>query len=142
MVVVAVVYFFVALTGAVIFARALDRQLQGPRLRAAWDGLTAEAKCTAVRSEEMTDAEGVPMVLSHATLSFRTADGRTVEFEERQARLDVKTGEFVTVHYSELDPESATARTPSFVPRHIRALAAGVGGVLALVTSAALAMVL
>ncbi|MEU9094421.1 hypothetical protein [Streptomyces sp. NPDC048428] len=47
----------------------------------------------------------------------------------------------MTVHYSELDPDSTTARTPSFVPRHIRALVTGVGGVLALVTAAVLAAV-
>ncbi|MER5276467.1 DUF3592 domain-containing protein [Streptomyces sp. NPDC002809] len=137
--VVAVVYFVVALAAAVTFGRTLDRQLQGPRLRTAWDGLTAEARCTGVRTEEITDAEGVPTAVSHATLEFRTADGRTVTFEERQAQLDVKRGGFVTVHYGEHDPDSATARTPSFVPRHIGALVTGVGGVLALVTAAALA---
>ncbi|MEU9094420.1 hypothetical protein [Streptomyces sp. NPDC048428] len=65
---VAVVYFVVALAAAVTFGGTLDRQLHGPRLRAAWDGLTAEARCTGVRTEEITDVEGVPMVVSHATL--------------------------------------------------------------------------
>ncbi|MFJ2089466.1 DUF3592 domain-containing protein [Streptomyces sp. NPDC087901] len=138
---IAVVYFVVALAAAVTFGGTLDRQLQGPRLRAAWDGLTAEARCTGVRTEEITDVEGVQMVVSHATPEFRTADGRTVTFEERQAQLDVKPGGFVTVHYGERDPDSATARTPSFVPRHIRALVTGVGGVLALATAAVLAAV-
>ncbi|WP_326733932.1 DUF3592 domain-containing protein [Streptomyces sp. NBC_01022] len=140
--VIAVVYFVVALTAAVMFGRTLDRRLQGPRLRAAWDGLTAEARCTGVRTEEITDVEGVPMVHSHPALEFRTPDGRTVRFEERQAQLDVKQGGFVTVYYGEHEPESATARTPSFVPRHVKTLVTGVGGTFALVTAVVLAGVL
>ncbi|HEY9328630.1 MAG TPA: DUF3592 domain-containing protein [Streptomyces sp.] len=139
---VAVVYFFVALGAALFFGRSLDQQLQGPRLRSAWDGLTAEARCTGVRTEEIQDPEGAPMTQHHHTLEFRTPDGRTVSFEERQARLDVKSGEFVTVYYAEDAPDSATARTPSFVPRHIRVLVPAVGGVIALVTAVVLAAVL
>ncbi|MFE9816245.1 DUF3592 domain-containing protein [Streptomyces sp. NPDC005773] len=139
---VAVVYFLVALSAAVFFGRALDRQLQGPRLRSAWDGLTAEARCTGVRTEEIQDPEGVPVTQSHHMLEFRTTGGRTVSFEERQARLDVQRGEFVTVYYAEDAPDSATARTPSFAPRHIRVLVPAVGGVIALVTAVVLAGVL
>ncbi|MEU9205189.1 DUF3592 domain-containing protein [Streptomyces sp. NPDC048332] len=139
---VAVVYFFVALSAALFFGRNLDRQLQGPRLRSAWDGLTAEARCTGVRTEEVQDAEGVPMTQSHPTLEFLTTGGRTVSFEEHQARLDLKRGDFVTVYYAEDAPDAATARTPSFVPRHIRLLVPAVGGVIALVTAVVLAEVL
>ncbi|WP_346764969.1 DUF3592 domain-containing protein [Streptomyces sp. A1277] len=111
-------------------------------MRAAWAGRTAEARCTAVRTEDAVDAEGVPISLSHPTLEFRTADGRTVAFEERRRQLDVAGGGFVTVYYVEDAPEAATARTPSFLVRRARGLTAGLGCVLALVTAGVLAALL
>ncbi|MFF8916504.1 DUF3592 domain-containing protein [Streptomyces sp. NPDC015032] len=141
--VIAIVYFVVAVGAAVFYGGILDRQLQGPRLRAAWaDGLTAEARCTAVRTEEGQDAEGVPVVHTYPTLEFRTADGRTVSFEERQARSAAAEGEFLTVYYDARNPEAATTRAPSFLPRHARAVTAAVGSVLAAVTATVLALVL
>ncbi|MFF2324626.1 MULTISPECIES: DUF3592 domain-containing protein [unclassified Streptomyces] len=141
--VIAVVYFVVAVGAAVFFGRALDRQVQGPRLRAAWaEGLTAEARCVSVRTEEVEDADGVPFVRVHLTLEFRTADGRTVSFEEHQARPGPAEGDFVTVHYSAQSPEAATTRPPAFAPRHLRALITVVGGAFALATAAVLAAVL
>ncbi|WP_432762298.1 hypothetical protein OG345_03015 [Streptomyces sp. NBC_01220] len=82
------------------------------------------------------------MTQCHPTPEFRTPGGRAVSFEERRARLDVKRGEFVTVYYAEDAPDSATARTPSFVPRHIRVLVPAVGGVIAPVTAVVAAGVL
>ncbi|WP_256332660.1 hypothetical protein [Streptomyces sp. 2131.1] len=111
--VVAAVYFVTAAAAAVILARSLDRQTEGPRLRVAWAGRTAEARCTGVRAEEAQDAEGVLIAVSHATLEFRTGAGRTVAFQERQRRLDVTEGDF-TVYYAQDAPEAATAREPSF----------------------------
>ncbi|MGW1652353.1 DUF3592 domain-containing protein [Streptomyces atratus] len=138
--VIAVVYLVVAVGAAVFYGGILDRQLQGPRLRAAWaDGLTAEARCTGLRSEEAQDAEGAPVVHTHPTLEFRTADGRAVSFEERRARLTVAEGEFMTVYYSAQNPESATTLAPSFAPRHARALTTAVGSAFALVTATVLA---
>ncbi|MFB7915715.1 DUF3592 domain-containing protein [Streptomyces sp. NPDC056061] len=141
--VIALVYFVVSAGAAVAFGRALDRQLQGPRLRAAWaDGLTAEARCTRVRTEEVQDAEGVPVVQTHPTLEFRTSEGRTVVFEERQARLTPAEGDLLTVYYAAADPENATTRAPSFGVRHTSTLVAGAGAALAAVTAAALAALL
>lgn len=138
----AVVYFVLTVTAAVTFGRVLDRQMEGPRLRSAWSGRTAEARCTAVRTEEFQDADGVPMTRSRTTLEFRTADGRTVTFEERQADLAVGEGGFVTVYYDERDPEAATARTPSFGPRSARTVTTAVGCVFGLVTAGVLAALL
>ncbi|WLQ37634.1 DUF3592 domain-containing protein [Streptomyces castrisilvae] len=140
--VIAAVYFVLAVAGAVNFARIVDRQSQGPRLRAAWAGRSAEARCTAVRTEETVDVEGVPITHSQPTLSFRTADGRAISFEERQRPLDVSVGDIVTVYYAEDAPEDATARTPSFGARRVRELTAGLGCVLALVSAGALAALL
>ncbi|NED12330.1 DUF3592 domain-containing protein [Streptomyces sp. SID9124] len=140
--VIAAVYFVIATAAAVILARSLDRQMEGPRLRAAWAGRTAEARCTGVRAEEAQDAEGALITVSHATLEFRTEAGRTVAFEERQRRLDVTEGDFVTVYYAQDAPEGATAREPSFGLRRVRPLVAGAGCLLALVTAGVLAAVL
>ncbi|WP_406491747.1 DUF3592 domain-containing protein [Streptomyces sp. NBC_00846] len=141
--IIAVVYLVVAVGVAVFYGGILDRRLQGPRLRAAWaDGLTAVARCTVLRREEGQDAEGVPVVRGYATLEFHTADGRTVSFEERQARLTPAEGEYLTVYYSARNPEAATTRAPSFVPRHTRALTAAVGSAFAVVSATVLAMVL
>ncbi|MEU2248699.1 DUF3592 domain-containing protein [Streptomyces sp. NPDC019224] len=140
--VIAAVYFVIAAAGSVTFARMLDRQLEGPRLRAAWAGRTAEARCTGVRTEEARDAEGAPMSLAHVTLEFRTDTGRTVAFEEFRRRLDVTEGDFVTVYYAADAPEAATARTPAFGPRRARELVTGVGCAFALVTAGILAAVL
>ncbi|MEU3655595.1 DUF3592 domain-containing protein [Streptomyces sp. NPDC032161] len=141
--VVAVVYFLAALGAAAAFAGGLDRQLHGPRLRAAWkDGLTADARCTRVRTEEAQDADGVPFVRVCPTLEFRTADGRTVSFEERQGRTEPAEGDFLTVHYSAHDPLTATTRSPSFGMLHLRALVTGAGAVFAAVTATVLALVL
>ncbi|MGW2177080.1 DUF3592 domain-containing protein [Streptomyces sp. NPDC001732] len=141
-VVAAAVYFVLAVGAAVMFGRSLDRQLQGPRLRAVWaEGLTAEARCTAVRAEEAQDAEGGFVVHKYPTLEFRTGDGRTVVFEDRQSRLDPAVGDFVTVHYGAADPEDVTSRTPSFGVLHARAVVTGVGSVFALITAIVLAVV-
>ncbi|WP_405939934.1 DUF3592 domain-containing protein [Streptomyces sp. NBC_00726] len=140
--VIAAVYFVIAVSAAVSLARSLDRQMEGPRLRAAWAGRTAEARCTGVRTEEAQDAEGVLVTQSHPTLEFRTETGRTVAFEERRRRLDVVEGDFVTVYYAEDAPEGATAQAPSFGTRRAREVVAGVGCVFALVTAAILAGVL
>ncbi|MFG2626782.1 hypothetical protein [Streptomyces sp. NPDC048473] len=75
-------------------------------------------------------------------LEFRTADGRTVSFEERRARLTVAEDEFLTVYYNAQNPESATTRAPSFVPRHARALTTAVGSAFALDTASVPATVL
>ncbi|MFF9348795.1 DUF3592 domain-containing protein [Streptomyces sp. NPDC014734] len=138
--VIALVYFVASTGAAVAYGRALDRQLEAPRLRAAWaEGLTAEARCTRLRTEEIQDVEGVPIVQTHPTLEFRTADGRTVAFEERQARLSLAEGDLQTVYYSARNPEDATTRAPSFGLRHVKVLVAAVGGVVAAVTATALA---
>ncbi|MDK0521287.1 DUF3592 domain-containing protein [Streptomyces sp. ML-6] len=144
MAVLAAVYFVLAVGAAVMFGKSTDRLLQGPRLRALWaEGLTAEARCTAVRAEEAQDAEGGFVVHKYPTLEFRTADGRTVVFEERQSRIEPAVGEFVTVHYGAADPEgNATTRTPSFFVLHARAVITGVGSVFALITAVVLALVL
>ncbi|MFF4096467.1 DUF3592 domain-containing protein [Streptomyces sp. NPDC001834] len=141
--VISVVYFVVALGAAVAFGRALDRQLHGPGLRAAWaDGLTAEARCTRVRTEERQDADAVPFVHTLPTLEFRTADGRTVAFEERRGRVELAEGDVLTVYYNARDPQAATTRAPSFGMLHLRALVTGAGAVLAAVTATVLALVL
>ncbi|WP_406013763.1 DUF3592 domain-containing protein [Streptomyces sp. NBC_00984] len=142
MVVVAAVYFVVAVGAAVMSGRGLDRNLQGPRLRAAWaEGLTAEARCTAVRTEEVQDAEGGFVLNARPTLEFRTADGRAVSFEERQSRLVPAEGDFVTVHYSAANPEGATTRAPSFGMRHARAVITAAGCFFALVSAVVIAVV-
>ncbi|MFF5336223.1 DUF3592 domain-containing protein [Streptomyces sp. NPDC013181] len=137
--VIAAVYFVVASVAAVSLARSLDRQLEGPRLRAAWAGRTAEARCTGVRTEQAPDADGVPTEVTLPTLEFRTESGRTVAFEERRSRLDVAEGDAVTVYYAEDAPEEATARVPTLGVRRARELVAGVGCGFALVTAAVLA---
>ncbi|MFF9567450.1 DUF3592 domain-containing protein [Streptomyces sp. NPDC014685] len=140
----AAVYFVLAVGAAVMFGKSTDRLLQGPRLRALWaEGLTAEARCTAVRTEEAQDAEGGFIVHRRPTLEFRTGDGRTVVFEDRQSRLEPAVGDFVTVHYSAAGPEEdVTTRTPSFFVLHARAVITGVGSVFALITAVVLALVL
>ncbi|MFC8536447.1 DUF3592 domain-containing protein [Streptomyces sp. NPDC057249] len=140
--VIAAVYFVAAAIAAVVFARALDRQAEGPRLRAAWAGRTAEGRCAGVRTEEARDAEGAPVVLSYATLEFRTEAGRTVVFEEHRSRIDIAEGDAVTVYYAAGAPESATARVPSFGVRRVRELVIGAGCAVALVTAGVLAAVL
>ncbi|MGC4950128.1 DUF3592 domain-containing protein [Streptomyces sp. DT224] len=140
--VIAVVYFVIATSAVVSLARSLDRQMEGPRLRAAWAGRTAEARCTEVRMEETQDADGVPVTQSHPTLEFRTESGRTVAFEERRRRLDVTEGDFVTVYYAEDAPGDATAQAPTFGVRRAREVLAGSGCAFALVTAAILAEVL
>ncbi|MFE7579143.1 DUF3592 domain-containing protein [Streptomyces sp. NPDC057521] len=140
--VIAAVYFVIAVSAAVSLARSLDRQMEGPRLRAAWAGRTAEARCTGVRTEEAQDAEGVLITQSHAILEFLTEAGRTISFEERRRQLDVAEGDFVTVYYAEGAPEGATAQAPGFGTRRARELVAGLGCAFALVTAAVLADVL
>jgi hypothetical protein len=142
-VIIAAVYLVVAVGASLFYGRVLDRQLEGPRLRAAWaSGLTAEARCTSLRTEETQDAEGAPVVHVHPTLEFRTADGRTVSFEERQARLTPAEGDYLTVYYDPRNPEDATARPPSFGPRRARVVAPVVGSAFAVATAAVLAAVL
>ncbi|MFD0338428.1 DUF3592 domain-containing protein [Streptomyces sp. NPDC127117] len=142
MVVVAAVYFVVAAGAAVISGRSLDRSLQGPRLRAAWaEGLTAEARCVSLRTEEVQNPEGGPAVHTHPTLEFRTDDGRTVSFEERRSRLTPAKGDFVTVHYSAANPEGATTRAPSFGMRHARTVITAAGCFFALVSAVVIAVV-
>ncbi|MEV5680390.1 MULTISPECIES: DUF3592 domain-containing protein [unclassified Streptomyces] len=139
--VIAVVFLVVSLGASVIYGRLLDRQLKGPQLRAAWaEGHTAEARCTAVRTEEGQDAEGGFVTYEYPTLEFRTADGRTISIEERQSRHVPAEGEFVTVHYSARNPEGATTRAASFGMLHARALITGVGAVLAVAIASALAL--
>ncbi|WP_405762963.1 DUF3592 domain-containing protein [Streptomyces sp. NBC_01420] len=140
--VIAAVYFVIAATAVVSLARSLDRQMEGPRLRAAWAGRTAEARCTDVRTEEVQDADGIPVTVSHATLEFRTESGRTVAFEERRRQLDAAEGDLVTVYYAEDAPEGATAQAPTFGTRRARGLVAGLGCAFALATAAVLAGVL
>ncbi|MER5989031.1 DUF3592 domain-containing protein [Streptomyces sp. NPDC001787] len=141
--VIAVVYLVVSLGASVIYGRLLDRRLNGPQLRAAWaEGLTAEARCTAVRTEEGQDAEGGVVIHRYPTLEFRTADGRSVTVEERQSRHVPAEGESVTVHYSARNPEGATTRAASFGMLHARALITGVGAVLAVATASVLAVVI
>ncbi|WUT00591.1 DUF3592 domain-containing protein [Streptomyces sp. NBC_00708] len=137
--VIAAVYFVIATAAAVSLARSLDRQMEGPRLRAAWAGRTAEARCTGVRAEETQDADGIPVTVSHATLEFRTEAGRTVAFEERRRQLDVAEGDLVTVYYAEGAPGDATAQAPAFGTRRARELVAGLGCAFALVTAVVLA---
>ncbi|SFX89482.1 DUF3592 domain-containing protein [Streptomyces atratus] len=140
--VVAAVYFVVAVGAAVLSGRNLDRHLQGPRLRAIWaGGRTAEARCTAVRTEEAQDAEGGFVLHSHPTLEFRTGDGRTVSFEERQSRPTPAEGDFVTVHYSAANPQDATTRAPSFGIRHARTVITAAGCFFALVSAVVIAVV-
>ncbi|MGW1225032.1 DUF3592 domain-containing protein [Streptomyces sp. NPDC001478] len=140
--VIALVYFVVAMAGTLSFARSMDRQLESPRLRAAWDGRTAEARCTSVRTEETQDAEGVPTTVSRVTLEFTAADGRTVSIEERRTRLAPEEGDFVTVYYAEDAPDEATARTPSFGLRHARAVITAFGSFFAVVGAVVLGGVL
>ncbi|WP_329030123.1 DUF3592 domain-containing protein [Streptomyces sp. NBC_01423] len=140
--VIAAVYFVIATSAVVSLARSLDRQMEGPRLRAAWAGRTAEARCTDVRTEEVQDADGIPVTVSHATLEFRTEAGRTVAFEERRRQLDAAEGDLVTVYYAEDAPEGATAQAPTFGTRRARELVAGLGCAFALATAAVLAGVL
>jgi len=142
-VVVAVVYFVLAVGAATAFGRVLDRQLGAPQLRAAWaDGLTAEARCTGVRTEEVQDADGVPFVRTYPTLEFRTADGGTVVFEELRGRVDPAEGDVVTVYYGAHDPQAATTRAPSFAMRRAGVLVAGAGALFAAITATVLALVL
>ncbi|WP_405715487.1 MULTISPECIES: DUF3592 domain-containing protein [unclassified Streptomyces] len=142
MIVVAAVYFVVAVGAAMVSGRNLDRHLQGPRLRAAWaEGLTAEARCTAVRTEEAQDAEGGSVLHVHPTLEFRTGDGRTVVFEERQSRSAPAEGDFVTVHYSAANPEDATTRAPSFGMRHARTVITAAGCFFALLSAVIITVV-
>ena len=142
-VVIAAVYFVLAVGAATAFGRVLDRQLGAPQLRVAWaDGLTAEACCTGVRTEERQDADGVPFVHTHPTLEFRTADGRTVAFEESRDRVGAAEGDIVTVYYNAHDPQAATTRAPSFAMRHAGALVTGAGALFAAVTATVLALVL
>ncbi len=141
--VIAVVYFVLAAGAAAVFGRMLDRQLGAPRLRAAWaGGLTAEARCTGVRTEEGQDADGVPFVRTCPTLEFRTADGRAVAFEELRDRVGAAEGDVVTVYYGAHDPQAATTRAPSFAMRHAGALVTGAGALFAVVTATVLALVL
>ncbi|MFI9626022.1 DUF3592 domain-containing protein [Streptomyces sp. NPDC052042] len=134
-------YFIVSVSAVAVFGTHLDRQLQGPRLRAAWaGGLTSEARCTGVRTEEGQDADGVPMVRTHPTLEFRASDGRAVTFEERRERAELAVGDVVTVYYSAQDPQAATLRAPSVFMRHTRALVIGTGAVVAAVTATVLAL--
>ncbi|WP_393062885.1 hypothetical protein [Streptomyces sp. LN549] len=81
--VVADVRFVVALTAAVTFGRTLPApgaatagSLGRPHGRGAvyGGGYGGDHGC-----------RGVPMTVSRPTLEFRTLDGRTVSFEERQA---------------------------------------------------------
>ncbi|MGW2085646.1 DUF3592 domain-containing protein [Streptomyces sp. NPDC001880] len=140
--VIAAAYFVLAVGAAVMFGRNLDRQLQGPRLRVAWaEGLTAEARCISLRTEEVQSPEGGPLAYTHPTLEFRTDDGRTVSFEERQSRLTPALGDFVTVYYGAANPEDATTRAPSFGMRHAKALITGAGSFFALVTAVVIALV-
>ncbi|MFE6666677.1 DUF3592 domain-containing protein [Streptomyces sp. NPDC057697] len=140
--VVAVLYFVVAAGAAVIFGKNMDRHLQGPRLRALWaQGRTAEARCTGLRTEEAQDAEGGFVQHTHPTLEFRTDDGRTVSFEERQSRIAPAEGDFVTVHYSPANPEDATTRAPSFGMRHARTVLTAAGCFFALVSAVVIAVV-
>ncbi|MEU9564274.1 DUF3592 domain-containing protein [Streptomyces sp. NPDC048161] len=142
MVVVAAVYFVVAVGAAVMSGRSLDRTLQGPRLRAAWaEGLTAEARCVSLRTEEVQNPEGGPVEYTHPTLEFRTDEGRTVSFEERQSRPTPAKGDFVTVYYSAATPEGATTRAPSFGMRHARAVITAAGCFFALVSAVVIALV-
>ncbi|MFD4949360.1 hypothetical protein ACFVYE_38335 [Streptomyces sp. NPDC058239] len=84
--VIAVVHLVAAAGAAVFYGGILDRQPQGPQLRAAWaDGLTAEARCTSLRTEEAQDSEGARVVHTHPTPEFRTADGRTVRSSDKQS---------------------------------------------------------
>ncbi|WP_406378786.1 hypothetical protein [Streptomyces sp. NBC_01618] len=46
------------------------------------------------------------------------------------------------MYYSARNPEAATPRAPSFVPRHARALTAAVGSVFAVISATVLALVL
>ncbi|MFJ6011206.1 DUF3592 domain-containing protein [Streptomyces sp. NPDC092952] len=138
---IAAVYFVLSVGATMMFRKHADRLIDGPRLRAIWaEGLTAEARCTGIRVEEGQDAEGGFVVHRHPTLEFRTDDGRTVSFEERQGRLSPAVGDVVTVHYSAADPEGATTRGPSFVMLHLRGLVLGVCGFFAL-TAAVVAVV-
>ncbi|WP_326767044.1 DUF3592 domain-containing protein [Streptomyces sp. NBC_01591] len=140
--VIAAVYFVIAVGAAVVSGRNLDRHLQGPRLRAAWaEGLTAEARCTAVRTEEAQDAEGGFVLHAHPTLEFRTGDGRTVSFEERQSRLTPAEGDFVTVYYGAANPQDATTRAPSFGMRHARTVITAAGCFFALISAVVIAVV-
>ncbi|MGW1428472.1 DUF3592 domain-containing protein [Streptomyces sp. NPDC002431] len=139
---IAAVYFVLSLGGTMMFRKQADRLMDGPRLRAIWaEGRTAEARCTGIRVEEGQDAEGGFVVHRHPTLEFRTEDGRTVSFEERQARISPAVGDSVTVHYSAADPEGATTRDPSFAILRLRGLITAVGGAFALVGAAVIAVV-
>ncbi|MES9555598.1 MULTISPECIES: DUF3592 domain-containing protein [unclassified Streptomyces] len=140
--VIAAVYFVIAVGAAVMSGKSLDRNLQGPRLRAAWaEGLTAEARCVSLRTEEVQSSEGGPVVYTHPTLEFRTGDGHTVSFEERQSRLTPARGDSVTVYYSAANPKDATTRAPSFGMRHARTLITGAGSFFALVSAVVIALV-
>ncbi|MFG3528852.1 DUF3592 domain-containing protein [Streptomyces sp. NPDC047917] len=140
--VIAAAYFVLAVGAAVMSGRSLDRQLQGPRLRSAWaEGLTAEARCVSLRTEEVQSPEGGPLEQTHPTLEFRTADGHTVSFEERQSRHTPALGDLVTVYYGTANPKDATTRAPSFGMRHARALITGAGSFFALVSAAVIALV-
>ncbi|MFD5188162.1 DUF3592 domain-containing protein [Streptomyces sp. NPDC058357] len=142
MVVVAAVYFVVAVGAAVMSGRSLDRNLQGPRLRAVWaEGLTAEARCVSLRTEEAQSPEGGPVEYTHPTLEFRTADGHTVGFEERRSRLTPALGDSVTVYYGAANPKDATTRAPSFGMRHARTVITAAGCFFALVSAVVIALV-
>ncbi|MFJ7194538.1 MULTISPECIES: DUF3592 domain-containing protein [unclassified Streptomyces] len=142
MVVVAAIYFVVAVGAAVMSGRSLDRQLQGPRLRAIWaQGRTAEARCTALRTEEGQDAEGGFVLHTYPTLEFRTDDGRAVSFEERRSRPTPAEGDVVTVHYSAANPQDATTRAPSFGMRHARTVITAAGCFFALVSAVVIGVV-
>ncbi|MFD7530258.1 DUF3592 domain-containing protein [Streptomyces sp. NPDC059849] len=141
-IIIAAAYFVLAVGAAVTLGKNMDRQLQGPRLRAAWaEGLTAEARCVSLRTEEVQSPEGGPLVHTHPTLEFRTADGHTVSFEERQSRLTPAPGDSVTVYYDAANPKDATTRAPSFGMRHARTLISGAGSFFALVSAVVIALV-
>ncbi|MFF2010279.1 DUF3592 domain-containing protein [Streptomyces sp. NPDC058195] len=142
MIAIAVVYFVLSVGASVMFARGMDRSLDGPRLRALWaEGLTAQARCVVVRLEEAQDAEGGFVTHRHPTLEFRAEDGRTVTFEAPAPRVPLAVGDTVTVRYSAADPENATIRVQSFFIRHAKAVVICAGSVFALATASAIAFV-
>lgn len=123
--------FFYVIPGLIIAAVAfaavkiLRRSLE---LRRAWNsGLTAEARC--LRTYTTTSGGGGDTSVSttlHHVYEFRTAEGRTVRFEERNGPSTVVEGDIVTVHYTAERPEKATAHAPS----PVKAAAGTIGGLI------------
>ncbi|MFD3583388.1 DUF3592 domain-containing protein [Streptomyces sp. NPDC058683] len=77
-------------------------------------GRTAEARC--LRSYTTTSGGGGDTSVTttlHHVYEFRTAEGRTVRFDEGNARPTVLEGDFVTVYYLPENPEKATAQPPA-----------------------------